>query len=225
MFKQTTNHKPQTTNHKPRSAFKAGFTLSELLVSLAVLGLIAGLTVPSIVNAVDVSKQKAVLKEDIQAISQIIQEGYMDGTFAGITDWSILNTTDPLVQYFTNKLGGVTQQCPRGTVAPPCNIRTDTEATSHVYVNHSGRWVLSNGTTLTMVGGGVVNATYILFIINSKPQLNDGIGKQMAVVCNISDSPALLGSSLIKPAQCGPWWVPSYSSNTYYSPTWEQLYS
>ena len=41
----------QATSHKPQ-AFKLGFTLSELLVSLAVLGLIAGLTVPSIVVAV-----------------------------------------------------------------------------------------------------------------------------------------------------------------------------
>ena len=45
------------TSHKSQ-AFKLGFTLSELLVSLAVLGLIAGLTVPSIVVAVDRSKTR-----------------------------------------------------------------------------------------------------------------------------------------------------------------------
>jgi prepilin-type N-terminal cleavage/methylation domain-containing protein len=203
-----------------------GFTLSELLVSLAVLGLIAGLTVPSVVNSVDISRQKAVLKEDIQAISQITQEGYLDGTFESITDWSVLNTTDPIVQYFTSKLGGVVRQCPRGTVAPPCNIRSGTEATSYVDVNHSGRWVMSNGTNITMIGGGHINASYLLFVLNSKPNLNDGVGKQMAVVCNISDSlySPVTGNGSLKPAQCGPWWLPTRSS-IFYSLTWEMLYS
>ena len=48
----------QATSHKPQ-AFKLGFTLSELLGSLAVLGLIAGLTVPSIVASVENSKRRA----------------------------------------------------------------------------------------------------------------------------------------------------------------------
>ena len=42
----------QATSHK------LGFTLSELLVSLGVLGLIAGLTVPSIVVGVERSKNR-----------------------------------------------------------------------------------------------------------------------------------------------------------------------
>ena len=167
-----------------------------------------------------------MLKESIQAISQITQEGYLDGTFAGISNWSILNTTDPIVQYFTSKLGGVVKQCARGTVDIPCNIRVGTEATSHVGVNHSGRWVMSNGTNITMIGGGYINASYLLFVLNSKPNLNDGVGKQMSVVCNISDSlySPVTGNGSLKPAQCGPWWLPTRIS-IFYSLTWEMLYS
>jgi hypothetical protein len=186
------------------------------------LGLIAGLTVPSVVNSVDISRQKAVLKEDIQAISQIIQEGYLDGTFAGISNWSVLNTTDPIVQYFTSKLGGIVRQCPRGTVAPPCNIMHGSSfGMNHPYNDHSARWVMSNGTTLALTGAGLVNANFILFTLNSKPQLNDG-GKQVPVVCNISDSlysPGT-GTGSLKPAQCGPWW-PEYSDPI----TWYTLFS
>ena len=164
-----------------------------------------------------------MLKEDIQAISQIIQEGYLDGTFASITDWSVLNTTDPIVQYFTSKLGGIVRQCPRGTIAPPCNnIRHGHYAPS--LTDHSGRWVISNGTTIALIGSGYTNQNYIVFNINSKPQLNDGIGQQVPVVCNVSDSPALLGASTIKPAQCGPWWPESHTV-AYYSLTWEKLFS
>ena len=169
-----------------------------------------------------------MLKEDIQAISQIIQEGYLDGTFASITDWSVLNTTDPIVQYFTSKLGGVVRQCPRGTVAPPCNIRISTEVVSHEYTDHSGRWVMSNGTTISLAGGGaLVNAGFIYVSINSKPQFNNGIGNQMPIFCNIADTPFSKVNNptlILKPSQCGSWLSPTYVSS-FYNVRWEQLFS
>jgi hypothetical protein len=51
-----------------------------LLVSLGVLGLIAGLTIPSVINSVEIGKKKAIFKEDIQILSQVftdmVQSGY-----------------------------------------------------------------------------------------------------------------------------------------------------
>ncbi|MCX5920958.1 MAG: type II secretion system protein, partial [Candidatus Melainabacteria bacterium] len=199
-----------------------GFTLSELLVSLAVLGLIAGLTAPSVVNSVEISRQKAVLKEDIQAISQIIQEGYLDGTFASITNWSVLNTTDPIVQYFTSKLGGVVKQCARGTVTGSCNTYHDFRGPTSGLNDHSGRWVLSNGTTIALVQG-VTNGGYISFTLNGKPEFNNGIGKQMAILCNIADVPlsviSITGQAtslpVLKSAQCGTGWAATYNATFY----------
>ena len=199
-------------------------------MSLAVLGLIAGLTVPSVVNSIEISKQKAVLKEDIQAISQIIQEGYLDGTFASITDWSVLNTTDPIVQYFTSKLGGVVKQCARGTVTGSCNTYHGLGGPTSVVNDHSGRWVLSNGTTIALVGG-YVNSGYIGFTLNGKPEFNNGVGKQMAILCNIADVPVSVISingqatslPVLKSGQCGPAWSATFSA-TVYPLSWEALY-
>ena len=72
-LKQATSHKPQATSHKPQ-AFRLGFTLSELLVSLAVLGLIAGLTVPSIVASVEKSKKRTQFKETFQVIEEKLRK-------------------------------------------------------------------------------------------------------------------------------------------------------
>ena len=47
-------------------------------MSLAVLGLIAGLTIPSVVASVEKTKNKALQKETIQVISQIMQDGVMN---------------------------------------------------------------------------------------------------------------------------------------------------
>ncbi|MFM7390447.1 MAG: type II secretion system protein [Vampirovibrionales bacterium] len=58
---------------------KKGFTLSELLISLAVLGLISALTLPSIFNNVEQAKKKAALKEAITTLSQIVYQANAEG--------------------------------------------------------------------------------------------------------------------------------------------------
>jgi prepilin-type N-terminal cleavage/methylation domain-containing protein len=55
------------------------FTLSELLISLSVLGLISALTLPSIFNSVNDAKKKAVFKESINAVSAAINQVAMNG--------------------------------------------------------------------------------------------------------------------------------------------------
>ena len=70
-----TKHQAPSTKHLKAK----GFTLSELLVSLAVLGLIAGLTVPTIVNAVGSGKRKALFRETAQLVAQVVQEGVLTG--------------------------------------------------------------------------------------------------------------------------------------------------
>jgi prepilin-type N-terminal cleavage/methylation domain-containing protein len=71
----STKHQAPSTKH-----FKLkGFTLSELLVSLGVLGLIAGLTIPTIVNAVETSKRKALFRETVQIVAQVVQQGVLSG--------------------------------------------------------------------------------------------------------------------------------------------------
>jgi prepilin-type N-terminal cleavage/methylation domain-containing protein len=63
--------------HRP-TAVKA-FTLSELLVSLSVLGLIAALTLPTIFNSVEQSRKKAVLKETVNILENVSYECAMEG--------------------------------------------------------------------------------------------------------------------------------------------------
>jgi prepilin-type N-terminal cleavage/methylation domain-containing protein len=204
-FKQSNN---QTVK---RLAFK-GFTLSELLVSLGVLGLIAGLTVPSIIVGVERSKNRNLQKESVQVISQIIQEGFLSGDFANISNWDGLDSASPIVQYFTNKLNA--RQCPRVEKTYPCDHNSNNLGVNAPHNDHSGRWVLSNGTKLQFIDPpAYVNATMLLFTIDSKPE---GISKfavvdgdQLHVVCNISEDPTNVNNVLFgrptKAGMCGPW--------------------
>jgi prepilin-type N-terminal cleavage/methylation domain-containing protein len=56
-----------------------GFTLSELLISLSVLGLISSLTLPQVFNSVNNSKRKAVFKETLNMLNVMAQDASNNG--------------------------------------------------------------------------------------------------------------------------------------------------
>ncbi|MFM6368193.1 MAG: type II secretion system protein, partial [Dolichospermum sp.] len=56
-----------------------GFTLAALLISVAVLGLISVLTLPSMLNNVQLNQRKAVLKETIASLQTCIKKGVEAG--------------------------------------------------------------------------------------------------------------------------------------------------
>jgi prepilin-type N-terminal cleavage/methylation domain-containing protein len=61
------------------SSVKKAFTLTELLVSLTVLGLIATLTLPHLFASFDRAKKRAVFKEAYQALSEAVHAETMEG--------------------------------------------------------------------------------------------------------------------------------------------------
>jgi type II secretory pathway pseudopilin PulG len=192
-----------------------------LLVSLGVLGLIAGLTIPSVVVSVENAKIKTSAKEAIQTMSQIVQEGILNGDFSNITNWSLDNPTDPIVAYFTKRLGSVSKQCLKDDLAYPCNLTFGGYALSS-YDNHSARWILSNGTAIQFCGL-YVNSGYILVSIQLKRSPN----KQMDIVWNISETPTSPTphnpSLVLKSGQAGPWHYAGQLAAD--SPSWNELYS
>ena len=56
-----------------------GFTLSELLIALAILGLIATFTIPKLVDSIQTQGRDAVIKETIATLNQVGHELVMTG--------------------------------------------------------------------------------------------------------------------------------------------------
>jgi prepilin-type N-terminal cleavage/methylation domain-containing protein len=64
------------------SRLSKAFTLSELLISLAILGLIAAFVVPMVMHSIGEAAIQSNLREAIIALDQVANEAYMQGKYA-----------------------------------------------------------------------------------------------------------------------------------------------
>lgn len=60
--------------HLPHVQQASGFTLAELLIALAILGVIATFTIPKVLNSQQNGKFKAIAKEDMSVVSAAYQQ-------------------------------------------------------------------------------------------------------------------------------------------------------
>ena len=69
----------------------SGFTLIELLIVVAIIGIIAAIAIPNLLNAIDRGKQKRSMA-DVKTISTAIEAYAIDNTLypAGIATWAAL---------------------------------------------------------------------------------------------------------------------------------------
>ena len=186
---------------------------------MAVLGLIAGLTVPSVVASVSKSKNKILQKETIQVLRSIVHAGVLDGSLSEISNSDMQSTSSPLVQYFTTRLNAT--PCPKGNTTFPCDFNFENDGLTSVRNNHSARWVFSNGVkvALNYYWIAVLGSTLprLAFHIDSKPEGTnqpEGVvgADQISIVCNLSET-TITGDTLpfsytvqapMKPGSCGP---------------------
>jgi type II secretory pathway pseudopilin PulG len=184
-----------------------------LLVSLGVLGLIAGLTIPSIVVSVDRSKNRSVLREAFQTISAITQAGVLNGDFANISDWDLVNSTNPqgIVSYVSSKLNyskqcltadTTSEGCKRGWTAMPANDIRNVQ---------NARWILPNGAKIQATEPFYWDSAKMLWTVTTKAYGADMIvaGENpdtFLLACNIGEQPYDTGFGVtVKSGMCDEW--------------------
>ena len=74
-----------------KAPVKKAFTLTELLVSMAILGLIATLTLPHMFMSVDRAKKRAAFKEAYQALQEAVHTTFLEGK----TNYDVIKTLNP----------------------------------------------------------------------------------------------------------------------------------
>ncbi len=76
---QASSLKPQASSLKQKYSPKRGFTLAELLVTLSIIGFIATFIIPKVLNNIETTQDKAVLKDTFATFQQAMYNGWQTG--------------------------------------------------------------------------------------------------------------------------------------------------
>ena len=124
--------------------------MSELLVSLAVLGLIAVLTVPSVVANVQNSRRITGGKSITQALAAFLNGAYLNGELTdklGTTGLRTVNSkNDPLVQFIATGMNA-TKVCDANETTVGCSTKPDGDHP----INAFPKLIFQDGSVLTIV--------------------------------------------------------------------------
>jgi len=85
---------------------RKGFTLAEVLVTLAIIGVVAALTIPTLIQSTNNSKYATTLKKTISVLNQAMMSQGADGATLSTTT---VYTDDTLADFFAAKLNVIKQ--------------------------------------------------------------------------------------------------------------------
>lgn len=117
---------------------RSGFNLSELLIVLTVLGLLATFAIPKVLQTVGENQKKAVGKNSIIALHEALYAGWLAG------DITEASTYTQVGDYLAAKLN-VVRDCKPGRAVDDCV--TSFPAPNHfsntkrIFVLHNGAWI------------------------------------------------------------------------------------
>ena len=135
-----------------------GFTLAELLIALAILGVIATFTIPKILAGSSESQNKALFKETISAINEVVYDGVMSNElYSGMTGYPD--------DYVIDRINAI-QVCMTDAEAEGC---WDIASGDHGAENHESGFVLATGATVTGIAAnnnGTLGADRFIMDIN-----------------------------------------------------------
>lgn len=177
------------------SEFTTGFTLAELLISLAILGVIATFTIPKVLKSEADAERKAVFKETLAVLSQLahIRSITSNQPFANIAE---------LKTYVQDHLNYV-KQCPTDVYAEGCWFTTS--------AGGEDGYLLPNGAFIISVNGGAGMDRETLAIDWNGLEPPNVSGQDIMLVtmcfgptnCDTGVSP-IIGDRPVKPGAVGP---------------------
>lgn len=138
-----------------------GFTLSELLIALAILGVIATFTIPKVLQGQQTSAYKAIAKESLGIVSGAYESLKLKSTPNGTTNGLHLT---PYLNYVREDISMQIDAFQNDAVGQSC------DAANPCYILHNGAVLQYSAGTFS--GTGTTNA--IMFYLDPDGKVTDG---------------------------------------------------
>ena len=124
-----------------------GFTLAELLITLAILGVIATFAIPKVITAQSNAKKQAVAKELMAALANVVNQAKLNST---LTMSTTMGDLTPSLNYVAVDTASSVDSVPNGTGVVPCST-----VGYHCLRFHSGAILLYDNNSFQVLGGGL----------------------------------------------------------------------
>jgi prepilin-type N-terminal cleavage/methylation domain-containing protein len=165
----------------------SAFTLSELLISLSVIGLISAIAVPSIFNALEDNSKKARFKETYSILNNVVKKGVESGEMNHAGDLDYLKKNLNASKFCTNAWD---YGC-----WPVNNNYGDAVASDPGFVMTSGVYVFG------IAGSGTPGNDLYWIDINGIKGPNARCKDQYPVMVNVTDAASYGGTTDLKEGQ------------------------
>ena len=76
---------------------KAGFTLAETLITIGIIGIVAAMTIPTLMTKLKNDRESAILKEDYSILQQMMKMANEEGAMGSI---AVGNNMDEMKEWF-----------------------------------------------------------------------------------------------------------------------------
>ena len=154
----------------PQEKVKFGFTLAEVLITLGIIGVVAALTIPTLINNYKAKRLRSQFLKSYSTIQQVFKQMEADDVSLDPSSYT-LNQTGTFYKLFKNYLNGITdcQRAFNGVL--PCadvysvNYKTlDKKSMVPRYFFDDGQIVLPDGTLLIFENSSSSN--YLWFFVD-----------------------------------------------------------
>lgn len=140
-----------------------GFTLAEVLITLVIIGVIAAMTIPTLMNNTNQQEFRVGLKKAVSALNQAMSLNYaLEGTTVG--DSSLATTANVRDNLFKKRMSIVSTGTSGVTFASPDSVTADTNGI--LYTADGMRFAIGSGANYGNTGlGNVDDEIYYGYII------------------------------------------------------------
>lgn len=124
----------------PTSQRKSAFTLAEVLITLGIIGVVAAMTLPTLINNIKHKELETAFKKSYSTLSQTIQKVMLDD-YGGTYDYNLTNLINNIQKYYIKSASCINGTICSSSIFPVNQLGNSTMAVfmSSNYKNYLGK--------------------------------------------------------------------------------------